>query len=100
MDALVKISNSYTMGCPPVRGDNRALASGLPYVQVNKHGTTILQLFYTIYISVDHAHHEIVRATVSKGGKRKVTEESGHINLRDGQQLNKVLFRFTFLRDG
>ena len=29
-------SNSYTMGCPPVRGDNpRALASGLSYVQVD-----------------------------------------------------------------
>ena len=29
------IRNSYTMGCPPVRGDNpRALASGLSYVQV------------------------------------------------------------------
>ena len=29
----VKVSNSYTMGCPPVRGDNpRALASGLSYV--------------------------------------------------------------------
>ena len=37
------LSNSYTMGCPPVRGDNpRALASGLSYVQVNKHGITIL----------------------------------------------------------
>ena len=36
-------SNSYTMGCPPVRGDNpRALASGLSYVQVDKHGITIL----------------------------------------------------------
>ena len=34
---------SYTMGCPPVRGDNpRALASGLSYVQVDKHGITIL----------------------------------------------------------
>ena len=33
--------NSYTMGCPPVRGDNpRALASGLSYVQVDKHGIT------------------------------------------------------------
>ena len=32
-----------TMGCPPVRGDNpRALASGLYYVQVDKHGITIL----------------------------------------------------------
>ena len=36
------ITNSYTMGCPPVRGDNpRALASGLSYVQVDKHGITI-----------------------------------------------------------
>ena len=36
-------SNSYTMGCPPVRGDNpRALVSGLSYVQVDKHGITIL----------------------------------------------------------
>ena len=35
--------NSYTMGCPPVRGDNpRALASGLSYVQVDKHDITIL----------------------------------------------------------
>ena len=30
------ICNSYTMGCPPVRGDNpRALASGLSYVQAD-----------------------------------------------------------------
>ena len=37
------LRNSYTMGCPPVRGDNpRALASGLSYVQVEKHGITIL----------------------------------------------------------
>ena len=37
------ICNSYTTGCPPVRGDNpRALASGLSYVQVVKHGITIL----------------------------------------------------------
>ena len=36
------LSNSDTMGCPPVRGDNpRALASGLSYVQVDKHGITI-----------------------------------------------------------
>ena len=36
------------MGCPPVRGDNpRALASGLSYVQVDKHGITILY----------HLHH-------------------------------------------
>ena len=32
-----RLGNSYTMGCPPVRGDNpRALASGLSYVQVEK----------------------------------------------------------------
>ena len=37
------LCNSYTMGCPPVRGDNpRALASGLSYVQVEKHSITIL----------------------------------------------------------
>ena len=54
-----RLSNSYTMGCPPVRGDNpRALASGLSYVQVAKHGIS----FYTTNISVDLAHHEIVRA--------------------------------------
>ena len=41
--ALTTLSNSYTMGCPPVRGDNpRALASGLSYVQVDKDGITIL----------------------------------------------------------
>ena len=38
-----KVNNNYTMGCPPVRGDNpQALASGLSYVQVNKHGIIIL----------------------------------------------------------
>ena len=37
------VCNSYPMGCPPVRGDNpRALASGLSYAQVDKHGITIL----------------------------------------------------------
>ena len=36
-------SKSYIMGCLPVRGDNpRALASGLSYVQVDRHGITIL----------------------------------------------------------
>ena len=40
---LYGISNNYTMACPPVRGDNpRALASGLSYVQVDKHGIIIL----------------------------------------------------------
>ena len=37
------LRNSYAMGFPPVRGDNpRALASGLSYVQVDKHDITIL----------------------------------------------------------
>ena len=37
------ISNSYTMGCPPVRGDNpQALDSGLYYVQIDNHGITLL----------------------------------------------------------
>ena len=59
---LIELSNSHTTGCPPVRGDNpRALASGLSYVQVGKHGITF---FYTTYISVDLAHHEIFHAQV------------------------------------
>ena len=42
-EEIICISNSYTMGCPPVRGDNpQALASGLSYVQVDKNGITIL----------------------------------------------------------
>ena len=37
------VSNSYTMGCLHVRGDNpQALARGLSYVQVDNHGKTIL----------------------------------------------------------
>ena len=41
------ICNIYTMGCPPVRGDNpRAVASGLSNVQVDKHGITILYHLY------------------------------------------------------
>ena len=60
------IGNSYSMACPPVRGDNpRALASGLSYVHVEKHGITITN---TIYISVDLVSHEIFCAKVGKGG--------------------------------
>ena len=37
------LSNSYTMDCPPVHGNNpQALASGLSYVHVDKYGITIL----------------------------------------------------------
>ena len=43
MAVCIWLCNSYTMACPPVRIDNpRALASGLSYVQVDKHGITIL----------------------------------------------------------
>ena len=36
------LSNSYTMACPTLRGDNpQTLASGLSYVQADKHGITI-----------------------------------------------------------
>ena len=54
----------------PVRGDNpRALATGLSYVQVDKHGiTNLYHLTYTTYINVDLAHHEIFRAKAGKGG--------------------------------
>ena len=52
------ISNSYTMGCPPVRGDNpRALASGLSYVQVDKHGITIL---YQLHQCRPCTSHDII----------------------------------------
>ena len=40
---LQMICNSYTIDCQSVCGDNpQALASGLSYVQVDKHGITIL----------------------------------------------------------
>ena len=36
--SIWSISNSYTMGCPPVHRDNpQALASGLSYLQVDNH---------------------------------------------------------------
>ena len=47
------------MGCPPVREDNpRALASGLSYVQMGKHG---IPISYHLL-----AHHEIVGAKAGK----------------------------------
>ena len=62
----LKIKNSYTMGCPPVRGDNpRALASGLSYVQVDKHGITI---FYHQHLCRPCTSRDIFRAKVGKGG--------------------------------
>ena len=66
---VIHLCNCYTVGCPPVCGDNRrALASGLSYVQMDKHGITI----DTTYISVDLTHHEIYGAKVFKGGIKRV----------------------------
>ena len=43
------------MGFPPVRGDNpQALASGLSYVQVAKHGTTIVK---SLLVSSEMVHN-------------------------------------------
>ena len=44
-------------------------------MQVDKHGITI----YTTYISVDRAHHEIVRAKVGKGGINQYNNQSSSI---------------------
>ena len=41
------LCNSYTRCCLPVRGDHQqVLASGLSYIQVDKHGITILYQLY------------------------------------------------------
>ena len=40
-------------------------ARGLSYIQADNHN---ILLFYTTYISVDLAHHEIFRDNVGKGG--------------------------------
>ena len=65
---IEEISNIYTMGCPPVRGDNpRALASGLSNAQVDKHGLTILYHLQQCNL----AHNEPFRAKVGKGGIKR-----------------------------
>ena len=52
------------MACLSVRGDNpQALTSGLSYVQVDKHGVTILFHLHQL----DLAHHEMFHAKVGKG---------------------------------
>ena len=57
--------NSYTMVCLPVCGDNpRALASGLSYVQVDKHGLTILYHLHQCRPCTER----LFRAKVGKGG--------------------------------
>ena len=60
------ICNSYTMGCPPVRRDNpRALASGLSYVQMDKHCITIL---YHLHPCRPCTARDIFRSKIGKGG--------------------------------
>ena len=55
------------MGCPPEREDNpQALASGLAYVQVDKHGITILYHPCTCRPCTSHAK-------VGKGGINRFT---------------------------
>ena len=47
---FLNLCNSYTMSYPPVCGDNpRALESGLSYVQVDKHGITVLYRLTSVY---------------------------------------------------
>ena len=67
------------MGCPPVRGDDpRALASGLSYVQADKHGMTIL---YHLHQCRPCTSQEIFRAKVGKGGIK--------INLEIWERISK-----------
>ena len=59
------------MCCLSVRGDNpQALASGLSYVQVDKHGIT----FYATYISVELAHQEIFHGGFLFSGVYSIVE--------------------------
>ena len=74
------------MGCPPVLGDNpRALASGLSYVQVDKHGITILYLIHQCRPCTSHDisfnNMKLVREVylyihVHKGSQSDFTEEN------------------------
>ena len=61
-----ELSNSYTMGCLPVRGDNPTSYS--MWIILRTGGQTWYILFYTTYICVDLAHDEIFRAKCGKGG--------------------------------
>ena len=67
------LCNSYTMGCPPVRGDNpRALASGLSYVEMDKHGIPILYHLHQCRPCTSRDIH----AKVGKGGIKPSTPSS------------------------
>ena len=63
------------MGCPSVRRDNpRALASGLSYVQVDKHGITILCHLHQCIPCTSSAFH-------AKAGKGGINDYSLFFNL-------------------
>ena len=66
MHFLFQACNSYTMCCPPVRGDNpRALASGVSYVQMDQHGITIL---YHLHQCRPCTSRDFFGAKAGKGG--------------------------------
>ena len=58
-------SNSYTIGCAPVREDNHELKR-VDYLTYRL--TNMVLLSYTTLISVGLAHHGIFRAEVDNGG--------------------------------
>ena len=71
-----------TIVCLPVRGDNpRALASGLSYVMVDKHGITILYHLHQCRPCTSRDH----RAKFGMSGISKVK----HFSLEEGS-LNMV----------
>ena len=74
------------MGCPPVRGDNpRALASGLSYVQVDKHGITNL---YHLHQCRPCTSQEI-RVKVGKGGINYAIQDLLALSLTDQTRLKR-----------
>ena len=76
------------MGCPHVRGDNsRALASGLSYVHVDKHGITIL---YHLHQCRPCTSRDI-GAKVGKGGIR--------LNMRAPTRSFQALFVISLFLD-
>ena len=76
------------MGCLPVRGDNpQALASGLSYVQVDKHGITIL---YHL-----HQCRPCTSQDISLGKQIKIWHRQGDLYFMVKQKIY-----FTFKRIG
>ena len=91
------------MGCPPVRGDNpQALASGLSYVQVVKHGITNL---YHLHQCRPCTSRDIC-AKVGKGGIRNQTHDpcasqiiiltTGYNNIQQGTGDSALLIASLF----